>query len=466
MNIIISLIIIAILFTGIYLFKNPKSARIANIIAAIALLLAIIFVFINHNFEKEYLIFFSIIVGSIFGYIAAVVVNMTMVPAMIAFQHGMGGIAAFIVAYIELTRVTGNIQLYEYVAGIISILIGAATFSASIIASLKLAGKIKQTPTIFKKHNTLLFLIFLIAIIAGFYPVSLQTIMYIIKTISLICVSIVLGILFSIRIGGADMPVLISFLNTTAGVSASFCGIILHNSLLIAFGATVAASGSVLTYVMCRSMNRDLMNIFIGYKVKDLHINAKTESTESEEIIIENVETVKDTEKRIVKVLKSAKNIIIIPGYGMALAHAQFEVKKLSDMLEKMDKDVKFAIHPVAGRMPGHMNVLLAEADVPYDNLFEMDAVNDKFSEVDATIIVGACDVVNPAAVQTEGTPISGMPIINAHESKNVIIFNLDSRPGYSGVENPLYKNEKCIKLFGDAKNSLNRIIDILKVCN
>jgi NAD(P) transhydrogenase subunit beta len=290
--------------------------------------------------------------------------------------------------------------------------------------------------------------------------------MYIIKTISLICVSIVLGILFSIRIGGADMPVLISFLNATAGVSASFCGIILHNSLLIAFGATVAASGSVLTYVMCRSMNRDLMNIFIGYKVKDLHINAKTESTESEEIIIENVETVKDTEKRIVKVLKSAKNIIIIPGYGMALAHAQFEVKKLSDMLEKMDKDVKFAIHPVAGRMPGHMNVLLAEADVPYDNLFEMDAVNDKFSEVDATIIVGACDVVNPAAVQTEGTPISGMPIINAHESKNVIIFNLDSRPGYSGVENPLYKNEKCIKLFGDAKNSLNRIIDILKVCN
>jgi NAD(P) transhydrogenase subunit beta len=232
----------------------------------------------------------------------------------------------------------------------------------------------------------------------------------------------------------------------------------LHNSLLISFGAAVAASGSVLTYVMCNAMNRNLMNIFVAHNIYNTPPTLKqksSEETENNKI----PETPEEVEKKAINILKNAKKIIIIPGYGMALAHAQFEVKQLADLLINEGKDVKFAIHPVAGRMPGHMNVLLAEADVPYDLLYEMDAINDTFSDVDATIIVGACDVVNPAAVETEGTPISGMPILNAHESKNILIFNYDEKPGYSGVENPLYKNKKCIKLFGDAKYTLNKVI-------
>lgn len=460
MNIIVPLIIIIILFIGVFLFRNPRSAKLANSIAAFSMLLAVIYIFMNNTFEKEYLIIFSIITGTLLGYIAAIMVDMTMVPAMVAFQHGMGGIAAFIVAYIELVSSIENIHSYEYSAGVISIIIGAATFSGSIVASLKLSGKIKQTPTLLKNHNLLLLANLIISIIIGIAAIYLPLSIFFVGILFLILTSTLLGILFSIRIGGADMPVLISFLNATAGLAASFCGIILGNSLLIVFGATVAASGSVLTYVMCKAMNRNLLNIFISHNIKIGHQS----SPPTLERINHSRNSEDNLEEKVVEILKNAKNIVIIPGYGMALSHAQFEVKQLADILTEMGKDVNFAIHPVAGRMPGHMNVLLAEADVPYDKLFEMDAINDAFPNVDATIIVGACDVVNPAAVETEGTPISGMPILKAHESKNILIFNFDDRPGYSGVENPLYRNDKCLKVFGDAKTSLQKILKHLNI--
>jgi len=243
----------------------------------------------------------------------------------------------------------------------------------------------------------------IITIIIGFGAIYLPLTIFFVSILFLILTSIILGIIFSIRIGGADMPVLISFLNATAGLAASFCGIILDNSLLIVFGAAVAASGSVLTYVMCKAMNRNLLNIFISHNIKISHHSKPTtlEKINNSQTSEENIE------QKAVEILKNAKNIIIIPGYGMALSHAQFEVKQLADILTNLGKDVKFAIHPVAGRMPGHMNVLLAEADVPYDKLFEMESINDTFPSVDASIIVGACDVVNPAAVEIEGTPIS-----------------------------------------------------------
>lgn len=463
MDIFVSLIVIVVLFAGIFLFKNPESVRLANIIAAFSMLLATIYVFSYNDFEKEYLIIIAIIAGSLFGYIAAIMVDMTLVPAMVAFQHGMGGIAAFIVAYIELTKTVNTLQIFEYTAGIVSIIVGAATFSASMIASLKLSGKVRQTPIILKWHNLILCIIIIIAILTGSTVINLSPTLYYMGVIILICISVVFGVFFSIRIGGADMPVLISFLNATAGLAAAFCGIILHNNLLIAFGATVAASGSVLTFVMCKAMNRSLLNIFIGYKtIKDVKTAVKEEIASTTESEPANIETFDDGIKKAVDILNAANNIIIIPGYGMALARAQFEVKQLADLLIDMGKDVKFAIHPIAGRMPGHMNVLLAEAEVPYDRLYEMDDINDKFKDVEATIIVGACDVVNPAAVQTEGTPISGMPILHAHESKNVLILNFDEKPGYSGVENPLYRNNKCVKLFGDAKATLEKIIKFL----
>lgn len=458
MNISFSLIIIFILFIAINLFENPKTARSANIIAAFSMILAALYIVLNNNFEMEYLIVFCIIVGSILGYAAAIKVDMTLVPAMVAFQHGMGGIAAFIVACIELLLTVNSIKLFEFSAGIITIIFGAATFSASMVASLKLSGKMKQTPSVLKHHNLVLLGILFIAVFISFMIRFLPVTVFLAGIILLIFISIVLGILFSIRIGGADMPVLISFLNATAGLAASFCGIILHNSLLIAFGATVAASGSVLTYVMCKAMNRNLLNIFIASNIKGKIISKDEKTNNISSMPISEV----DVEKKAVEILKEANNVIIIPGYGMALAHAQFEVKQLADILNNMGHDVKFAIHPVAGRMPGHMNVLLAEADVPYDKLFEMDLINDAFPNTDVAIIVGACDVVNPSAVQIEGTPISGMPILEAYKSKHILIFNYDEKPGYSGVENPLYNNNKSIKIFGDAKSNLLKVIKLI----
>jgi len=287
----------------------------------------------------------------------------------------------------------------------------------------------------------------------------------------LIALSVLLGLAFSIRIGGADMPVLISFLNATAGLAAAFCGVIIQNRLLIACGATVAASGSILTHVMCKAMNRNLLKVFIGFQAKATFDWTRTIATgrEEQEKIISPMDqeaqalskgpAKADPLAEAIEVGKDSKIIIIIPGYGMALAQAQFKVVELVNLLERLGKQVKFAIHPVAGRMPGHMNVLLAEAEVPYDKLFEMEEINPEFKEADLAVIVGACDVVNPAAISLENTPISGMPILMAHEAKRVLVCNLDEKPGYSGIDNPLYKQDKVIMLLGDAKDTLDKLI-------
>jgi NAD(P) transhydrogenase subunit beta len=272
-------------------------------------------------------------------------------------------------------------------------------------------------------------------------------------------------VVFSIRIGGADMPVLISFLNATAGVAAAFCGIIIQNRLLIACGATVAASGSILTHVMCKAMNRNLWKVFVGIRPK---IDAA--ATEVAKTCTDVVKAsppsvaVQEPDKRdlvalAIEVAKHANRVIIIPGYGMALAQAQLELVQLAKKLEEMKKEVKYAIHPVAGRMPGHMNVLLAEVEVEYDKLCEMEQINPEFAGTDLVLVVGACDVVNPAAINVEGTPISGMPILKAHEAKHIVVCNLDQRPGYSGVENPLYADPKTILLLGDAKITLGKLL-------
>jgi len=293
----------------------------------------------------------------------------------------------------------------------------------------------------------------------------------------LLFLAILLGVLFSIRIGGADMPVLISFLNATAGVAAAFCGAVIQERLLIACGATVAASGSILTHVMCKAMNRSLVNVFAGTRTSStdrtktssvprvadnapaVGAAAQREAAAADEVVPTATAAQPPLEAALEK-LRTAKNVVIIPGYGMALAQAQFKVVELARCLERRGVEVKFAIHPVAGRMPGHMNVLLAEAEVEYDKLAEMDAVNPEFKNVDVALIVGSCDVVNPAAIQQADTPISGMPILLAHEAKCAIVCNLDERPGYSGVENPLYQFPSTILLFGDAKITLSGMIE------
>ncbi|MCP4626368.1 MAG: NAD(P)(+) transhydrogenase (Re/Si-specific) subunit beta, partial [bacterium] len=362
------------------------------------------------------------------GWIVALLVDMIQIPAMVAFQHGAGGVAVFLISFVELTRTTSaSLSTLGKISGLLGLTIGAVTFSGSMIASGKLANKLNQKPMILPRHSMLLaavvFIIFVTAMLAGRYESSGTP--YLLTILG--ALSILLGILFSIRIGGADMPVLISSLNATAGFAAAFCGILIQNRLLVACGATVAASGSILTHVMCKAMNRDLVNIFVGVQQKPAAAPERkaSESGGSKSPEISTASNAPNEENGILKAvaaLKKSDKIVIIPGYGMALAKAQFKVVEMANRLQSMDKDVKFAVHPVAGRMPGHMNVLLAEADVDYDYLVELDDINPEFEETDLVLVIGACDVVNPAAIDAADTPISGMPILLAHEAKNVVV--------------------------------------------
>jgi H+-translocating NAD(P) transhydrogenase subunit beta len=454
------LMIIVLLFAGIYQFRFPRTARFGNLTAAIALGCAAGLVLYRNGVEDPAIVSAAVAAGSAAGWLVAAKVTMIQIPAMVAFQHGAGGVAAFLISYIELTRADAAVSAVGQASGLLGLAIGAATFSGSMVAGGKLANKIKQTPVVFPAHNLMLAGLALAVAGAGF-GVYYTTDPPAPFAAAMIALSIAFGIVFAVRIGGADMPVLISFLNAAAGLAAAFCGIITRNRLLVVCGATVAASGSILTQVMCRAMNRSLANIFIGIRNQAASKQDATAATPSEAPAEEGNRD--GAMARAIDALAAANRVIIIPGYGMALAQAQQKVKELYDLLESRGADVKFAIHPVAGRMPGHMNVLLAEVDVPYDRLREMEAINPEFSTTDAVLVVGACDVVNPAAITAEGTPIYGMPILRADEAKSVIVCNLDARPGYSGVENILYSRQNVNLLPGNAADTISRIIGGLK---
>ena len=458
--------IIVILFLAIGQFRSSQSARRGNITAAFVLLCAMGVVLFRHTPQEPAIVILALAAGSMAGCLVALRVNMIQIPSMVAFQHGAGGIAAFLISFIELTRDRPDVVLVEQLSGILGIIIGAATFSGSMVASAKLAGIVRQTPTILPKHNVILAAIIIGLVALGVLAISSSGAPLLYVSLALILLSILLGIVFAVRIGGANMPVLISFLNATAGIAASFCGIIIDSRLLIAFGATVAASGSILTHVMCQAMNRNLLKVLVAADLKAPKTASQNKNTKAPAPSSATGEPSEDANQtsldRAVAVAKNAQKVIIVPGYGMALAHAQFEVVKIANLLKKQGKQVRFAIHPIAGRMPGHMHVLLAEAEVDPDMLFDLPEINSQFVETDFVLIAGACDVVNPAAITAEGTPISGMPILAAHEAKWVLVCNLDERPGYSGVENPLYTDPKTILMLGDAKTSLGHLLQAL----
>jgi NAD(P) transhydrogenase subunit beta len=485
MTLVLDFGLIFVLIVGIWLFQKPSTAKYGNLTAAAALACAMGLVIFRYGIMHPFVVVVCLVVAGGVGVWVARKITMIQIPAMVAFQNGAGGIAAFFLSIVELVRGAGQMGALNEMSGLLNLAVGSLTFSGSMVAAGKLAGLMKQTPTILKNHTRLvqvnLGIVILLMIIAFFLPKTVAVVFYLI----IFVLSIVFGILFSVRVGGADMPVLISFLNATTGLAAALCGMIIENQLLIACGATVAASGSILTHMMCRAMNRSLYHVFIPEKVPDKpvspgddHVDEPVERSffpegslpEPEKgmdaAIVESGQAPEksgsDPLETAAKMILKAKTVIVVPGYGMAVAQAQFQVKDLADLLESMGKSVSFAIHPVAGRMPGHMNVLLAEAGVDYDKLVEMDEVNPSFSQTDLCLVIGACDVVNPAAKETDGSPISGMPILDAHEAKQVICCNLDDRPGYSGVDNALYHNANTLMLLGNAKDTTARIIAAL----
>jgi NAD/NADP transhydrogenase beta subunit len=459
---VLGLVFVSGIVWGIKLMSSPETAVRGNLIGAVSMAGAIVLTLLTEGIVDLQILWVSMAIGSAIGYYLSVKVAMIQMPQMVALLNGFGGGSSAIVSLMSLVNVTYALTSVDKFTAGLGIIVGAVTLSGSLIAAAKLDRKMTSRPIIFKGQS-LLNTVTLIAM--GALNVALiVTAEGAIGAMAIIMLILALffGVIFTIRVGGADMPVTISLLNSFSGVAGAVSGFAISNPLLIAVGAIVGASGLILTGIMCRAMNRSLAQVMTGRTVAhpgNKHaakaLSDTKESSGSKKTGTKERERKRDTGE----ILREATKIIIVPGYGMALAQAQFHVKRLMDMLEDAGKQVKFAIHPVAGRMPGHMNVLLAEVDVPYDKLYELDDINAEFAECDLAVIVGANDVINPAANIAEGTPIYGMPILKAEEAKDIFILNLDTKPGYAGVDNPLYSSSKARLFLGDAKESLDSLI-------
>jgi NAD(P) transhydrogenase subunit beta len=442
---------------GLALMSKVKTSVFGNGLSAAVMTVAILITLYKYNILTEIEIWVCLAIGFILGLIGAYKVKMIEMPQAVALLNGFGGATSAFVGIITLLD-SGELDLFSTVTAGITVAVGMITFTGSLVAAGKLHKLLSQKPVVLKGHgliSTVNILLMILAII-GISVVQIGSSSLWIFTLACFIISGLFGVIFAIRVGGADMPITISLLNSLSGVSGSIAGMAINDYLLVAVGGIVGASGLLLTQIMCRSMNRSLADILLG----KTSVSGKSDSDNSENTeVATEAQNASDTSDKTIK-LSEAKRVIIVPGYGMALAQAQSLVKVLTDKLEKNGAVVKFAIHPVAGRMPGHMNILLAEADIDYEKLYEMDAINPEFAECDVAIIVGANDVVNPAANTAEGTPIYGMPIIEAEKAKQIIICNYDLKPGYAGVPNPLYSKENVIMMLGDAKESLEKLIE------
>ena len=428
---------------GLKMLGSPATARRGNMISAIGMLVAIVSALLDQGIVDFTYIAAGMVVGGAIGAIAARAVAMTAMPEMVALFNGFGGAASLLVGWAALSPDSGTFTLITIV---LSILIGGVTLTGSLIAYGKLSETIGSGAITFSGQqivNSLVVLgIFGGAVMFCMNPTD-PTWLYIV-----IGLALVFGIMAVIPIGGADMPVVISLLNSYSGLAACAAGFAINNNVLIVAGSLVGASGIILTQIMCKAMNRSLSNVlFSGFA-----------SVSSEETVIEG-EIKPISVDDAYYVLEAATNVAIIPGYGMAVAQAQHVVKELTELLENNGCEVNFGIHPVAGRMPGHMNVLLAEADVPYDQLLEMDEINPRMETVDVAIVIGANDVVNPAAREVESSPIYGMPVINVADARTVFVLKRSMASGFAGIENPLFYKENTRMLFGDAKESIGGLI-------
>ncbi|MDI9440906.1 MAG: NAD(P)(+) transhydrogenase (Re/Si-specific) subunit beta [Firmicutes bacterium] len=446
---ILQLICIAGFVYGIRLMSSPKTAVAGNLLGAGAMLGAVLLTLLGEGILTLPLLWAGLILGSAIGVWLALKVLMIQMPQMVALLNGLGGGASALVALVVIGQ-GGEMNVFTWFTTGLAIIVGGITLSGSLVAAGKLHGKLSQRPFHIHHHNLSLWLT------TGLMLVSLALLSVgigspVLHGLLMAVVSLGFGILFTIRVGGADMPITISLLNSLSGVAGAIAGMSLHHTLLVVVGAVVGASGLILTQIMCRAMNRSLWQILLG------KTTAAVKTTAPMALISE------EKQHQWEESLQAAETVAIIPGYGMALAQAQQLVKELSDKLQAQGKEVKFGIHPVAGRMPGHMNVLLAEADVWYEHLYDLEQINDFLQTADLAIIVGANDVVNLAAIELEGTPIYGMPIIRADQAKQVLVCNYDTKPGYAGVDNSLYGMGHVHLLVGDAKDSLEKILNALE---
>ena len=451
---------------GLKGLSSPTTAVVGNRIAAAGMLIAVIATFFAAEVQGGIpVILAGIAVGGIAGFVGARVVKMTAMPQMVALFNGAGGGAAALVAILEFSRQidAGALEFGATLATLLALIIGAVSFSGSAVAFGKLQGII--TPKAFRYSGqqlvtggiaaatALLSLVLLAGAIAGSVPVAPMLVIAVITLLAL-----VFGVALVMPIGGADMPVVISLLNAYTGLAVAMAGFTLNNQLLIVAGTLVGASGTILTRLMSKAMNRSLGNVLFGA------FGAAPTGGAAAAAEGDDGRTIRSISAEDAAILLGyAQNVIVVPGYGLAVAQAQHNVRELADLLESKGITVRYAIHPVAGRMPGHMNVLLAEANVPYDKLFDMEQINPEFPRADVALVIGANDVTNPAARSNPGSPIYGMPILDVDKAQNVIVIKRSMKPGFAGIDNDLYLDPKTAMLFGDAKEAVGKVVQELK---
>ncbi|MBT3383226.1 MAG: NAD(P)(+) transhydrogenase (Re/Si-specific) subunit beta [Prolixibacteraceae bacterium] len=456
----LSYLIAALLFVyGLKLLSHPATARTGNLWAAGGMGLAMVTTLLLHKdangsgipLTNVWIILAAIGVGSAIGWMVARRVKMTAMPQLVSIYNATGGAASMLVALLEYPNaVAGDVG--SILVTVLGLFIGAVAFSGSLIAFGKLDGRVGDIMKPFMTYINLVLLIVTLGmgvyiVISPNPPAEMVWAIY-----ALLGISLVYGVMFVMPIGGADMPVVISLLNSFTGIAAAMAGFIYNNQAMILGGILVGAAGMILTMLMCKAMNRSLINVIIG------SFGGGGAALDREQGNVKEI-TLSDA----AVLMSYSQKIVVIPGYGLAVAQAQHIAHELDTLLEGKGVDVKYAIHPVAGRMPGHMNVLLAEADVPYENLVEMDDINPDMPNVDVAIVIGANDVVNPAAYDDPSSPIYGMPIIDAHLAKNIIIMKRGMGKGYAGIENFLFFNDKTRMLFGDAKSSISKLVNEIK---
>ena len=435
--------------------SKQETARRGNILGMIGMGIALVVTVVGLVTRNYELLFGAMIIGGIIGFVAAKKVEMTQMPELVAILHSLVGLAAMLVGYanflshaIEYVGVEKTIHDIETYLGI---LIGSLTFSGSVVAYLKLSGKWGGKPLLLPARHWLNLILLILAIYFGYaFVIEAASGNGVQPLIFMTVIALLFGIHMVAAIGGADMPVVVSMLNSYSGWAAAALGFMLANDLLIVIGALVGSSGAILSYIMCRAMNRNFISVIAG------GFGTGTSST-GPAIEVEG-EVIATSAEELASQLTSAKEVMIIPGYGMAVAQAQHMVSDIAKILRKKNVNVRFGIHPVAGRMPGHMNVLLAEAKVPYDIVFEMDEINEDFPKVDISIVIGANDIVNPAAQEVPDSPIAGMPVLEPWNGKRTIVLKRGMATGYAGVENPLFYKENTRMLFGDARDSLEAV--------